>query len=108
MFHIETPLKDKTRTWYNGIPISQPTVEELPYACNSFYNILFQNMDIETIIKTFTHLLFEEKIIVAMENEENLLPVCMALHSLIYPFEYCTFAPFLINDGEDDDINSLQ
>lgn len=36
------------------------------------------------------------------------MPVCMALHSLIYPFEYCTFAPFLINDGEEEDINSLQ
>lgn len=65
-------------------------------------------MNIETIIKAFTHLLFEEKIIIVMENEENLLPVCSALHSLIYPFEYCTFAPFLINDGEEDDINSLQ
>ena len=65
-------------------------------------------MDIDTVIKSFTHLLFEEKIIVAMENEEDLLPVCSALHSLIYPFEYCTFAPFLINDGEEEDINSLQ
>ena len=107
VFQIDTPLKDKTKTYYNGIPICQPTVEELPYVCDSFYNILFDRMEIDTIIKSFTNLLFEEKIIVAMDQEADLLPVCMALHSLIYPFEYCTFAPFLINDGEEEDINSL-
>ena len=108
VFHINTPREDKTVINYNSIMISLPKLEELPYACQSFFNILFQNMDIETIIKTFTHLLFEEKIIVVMENVEDLLPVCSALHSLIYPFEYCTFAPYLINDGEEEDINSLQ
>lgn len=67
VFQIDTPLKDNSKTYYNGIQISQPTVEELPYVCNSFYNILFDSMDIDTIIKSFTNLLFEEKIIVAMD-----------------------------------------
>ena len=58
-------------------------------------------MEVDTIIRVFTELLFEEKILIVMDNTEDLLPICMALHSLIYPLQYCTVVPYLVYDGKE-------
>ena len=108
MFHIETPPRDRTRTWYNGIPIQQPSVNDLPFVSTSFYSILLKNMEIDTIIRCFTELLFEQKMLIVMDNTEDLLPVCTALHSLIYPFEYTTVVPHLVSDGREASSSNLQ
>ena len=107
VFQIETPPKDKTKTWYYGIPISQPAPDDLPYVSTSFFSILLKHMEVDIIIRCFTELLFEEKILIVMENTEDLLPVCMALRSLIYPLKYCTVVPFLANDSKEIAISNL-
>ena len=65
-------------------------------------------MEVDIIIRCFTELLFEEKILIVMENTEDLLPVCMALHSLIYPLKYCIVVPFLASDNKETAISNLQ
>ena len=107
VFQIETPPKDKTKTWYYGIPISQPAPDDLPYVSTSFFSILLKHMEVDIIIRCFTELLFEEKILIVMENTEDLLPVCMALHSLIYPLKYCTVVPYLASDSKETAISNL-
>ena len=107
MFHIETPPRDRTRTWYNGIPIQQPSVNDLPFVSTSFYSILLKNMEVDTIIRCFTELLFEQKMLIVMDSTEDLLPVCTALHSLIYPFEYTTVVPHLVGDGREASTSNL-
>ena len=101
VFQIDTPPRDRTRTWYCGMPISLPAPDDLPYVCTSFFSILLKNMEVDTIIRVFTELLFEEKILIVMDNTEDLLPICMALHSLIYPLQYCTVVPYLVYDGKE-------
>lgn len=64
-------------------------------------------MEPEHIVRVFTALLFEERVLLIMEDEKELLPVSNALQSLIYPFELTIFIPYLANDGEEDDVNSI-
>jgi|LakMenEpi03Oct11_1017367.scaffolds.fasta_scaffold02094_2 hypothetical protein len=42
-----------------------------------------------------------------MDKKEDLLPVSNALRNLIYPFELTIYIPYLANDGEEEDVNSL-
>lgn len=93
---------------FKNIRIAQPSVDDLPYANDSHFDLLLSLMDPEDIVRIFTSLLFEERVLLVMEEEELLLPITTALHSLIYPFELTIFIPYLANDGEDDEVNSIQ
>jgi len=62
----------------------------------------------DTIIKVFTHLLCEEKIILVANNDSDIIPLWLALHSLVYPFKYANGTPYLRDDkAEDDDENEM-
>jgi hypothetical protein len=52
-------------------------------------------------------MLFEQKTLLIAPNADQLVPIATALHSLIYPFQMCLFIPYVRNDNEEDDINSL-
>ena len=55
------------------------------------------------IIRIFTHLLCEEKIILVAADENELIPLWLALHSLVYPFKYANGTPYTRDDKADDD-----
>jgi len=69
--------------------------------------MLLELVSIDDIITIFTHMLFESKTLLIAEEIEQLVPISFALHSLIYPFKMCLFVPCLLNDGENDELNSL-
>lgn len=83
---IETPVYKPVN--YRGIKITNTTTNfNMPYISDSFFNTLFEEVkDVNTIITIFTHLLCEEKIILIARDHKTLIPVWLALHSLIYPF----------------------
>ena len=87
---------------------SSTTNYNLPYISDSFFNLLLQRVNTDTIIKIFTHLLCEEKIILVADNEKELIPLWLALHSLVYPFSYAHGTPYTRDDkAEDDDENEM-
>jgi len=75
--------------------MSQPAILELPYANNSFFQLLLDKLKPDDIITIFTVMMLEKKILLIAPKEEQLLPLSFALHSLIYPFKYCIFVPQL-------------
>ena len=70
---------------------------------DSFFNVLFRNTSVSTIISIFTHLLCEEKTILVAADQTTLIPVWQALHSLVYPFRYASGTPYTRDDGADED-----
>lgn len=107
VWKIPCPMADNNDVIFDGIRISLPAVHELPYVNDSHFDLLLQKMEPEHIVRVFTALLFEERVLLIMEDEKELLPVSNALQSLIYPFELTIFIPYLANDGEEDDVNSI-
>lgn len=69
--------------------------------------MLFDRVPIDTIISIFTHLLCLEKLIIVAETQKELVPIWMALHSLIYPFKYELGVPYQKDDLQEDDSNDL-
>ena len=74
---------------------------------DSFFNILFKQVNTDAIITIFTHILCEEKIILVAKDQKTLIPVWLALHSLIYPFRYANGTPYTRDDGAEDDDNEM-
>ena len=108
VFEIPTPLKDKKAVIYDGVFIYNVDTLELPYVADDFFRILFDKVEVNDIIKIFTHMLCQTPIILAAENLEELVPIHQALYSLIYPFVYSISAPCVHNnDAPDDDDNEL-
>jgi hypothetical protein len=59
---VETPVTDALN--YRGIKIQRSSTRfSLPYISDSFFTLVFNKLDVNTIITVFTHLLCEEKII---------------------------------------------
>ena len=93
---------------YRDVKIErQSTRYSLPYISDSFFNILFQNVAVNDIIKIFTHLLCEERIILVVPDQNKLISIWMALNSLIYPFRYANGTPYTKDDGGDEDDNEM-
>lgn len=69
---------------------------------------MLQNINLEDIVTIFTHMLFNECVILIAPKVEMLVPIGQALHSLISPFKLPHMIPYLQNDGEDIYYNSLQ
>ena len=86
-------VKYKLRDGY--LEMSQPGIQELPYANHSFFEVLLQKIKPDEIITIFTVMLLEKKVLLIAPKEEQLLPLTFALHSLIYPFKYCNIVPYL-------------
>lgn len=59
------------------------------------------------IIEIFTHLLFEENVLIVAEDVENLLPVMFAIKSFLYPLRLGVFVPHLHDDGNEGYSNNL-
>ena len=74
---------------------------------DSFFNILFNRVSVNTVIAIFTHLLCEEKTILVAQDQKTLIPIWLALHSLVYPFRYANGTPYTRDDGQDDDDNEM-
>ena len=110
VFKVDVPIR-KAVKYRNNIIKSHMTSTNLPYASGYFYNKLFNNKNeavtTETIIKIFTHLLCEEKIVLIADDTQELIPIWIALHSLIYPFRYANATPYTRDDGNDDDENEM-
>jgi len=84
-----------------------PDITDLPYANQSHFDKLLEMFDGNDIVRVFTSLLLEERVLLIMDNPEELLPVSYALQSLIYPFELTIFIPYLANDNDDIDVSAL-
>lgn len=56
------------------------------------------SINIEDLIFAFTHMLFERRVLLIVPKVEDQIPLFQALHSLIYPFEYCLTLPCLKHD----------
>ena len=71
VFKVDVPIR-KAVKYRNNIIKSHMTSTNLPYASGYFYNKLFNNKNeavtTETIIKIFTHLLCEEKIVLIADD----------------------------------------
>ena len=110
VFKVDVPIR-KAVKYRNSTIKSHMTSTNLPYTSDYFFNILFNNKNesvtTDTIIKIFTHLLCEEKIILVAESQQELIPIWIALHSLIYPFRYANATPYTRDDGNDDDENEM-
>ena len=48
-------------------------------------------------------MLCEERVILVAENQGELIPIWLALHSLIYPLKYGMGTPYTRDDHADDD-----
>ena len=94
---------------YRDIRVQSSTNSfNLPYISDSFFNRLLNKVPTATIIQIFTHLLCEEKIILIASDPQELIPIWLALHSLIYPFKYANGTPYTRDDkAEDDDENEM-
>jgi hypothetical protein len=90
-------------SYFEGLKMSLPDITELPYVNNSHFDKLLTVFEDEKdIVRVFTSLLFEERVLLIMDSAEDLLPVSYALQSLIYPFELTIFIPYLANDCPDN------
>jgi hypothetical protein len=72
-----------------------PPPEELPYENPSFFRVLFQKLSFPQIVEIFTHLLFEENVLLVSQSTSDLLPLIFALKSFIYPLRLGIFVPHL-------------
>ena len=103
VFEIAAPPKDKRVQVYEGIRMQNVDTQELPYVSDEFFQILFANLSVNTIISIFPHMLCQTSIIIAVKDMETLVPIHQALNSLIYPFVYPISAPCVHNDDQSDD-----
>lgn len=104
VFEIACPSKgDKIGATFEGNRFCLPDITELPYVNNTHFDMLLRKIDSEKdIVRIFTSLLLEERVLLIMDKAEELLPMAYALQSLIYPFELAILVPYLANDtGED-------
>lgn len=108
VFEIPCPSAGKLgSTRFDRWRLTLPEITDLPYVNLSHFDKLLQCMEPIDIVRTFTSLLLEERVLLIMDNKEDLLPVSYALQSLIYPFELTIFIPYLANDGYDDDVSNF-
>ena len=68
VFEIPTPLKDTKAVIYDGVFIYNVDTLELPYVADDFFRILFDKVEVNSIINIFTHMLCQTPIILAAEN----------------------------------------
>lgn len=65
VFKIPAPIRNKQTIFYplcNNRPpleISLPSIEDLPFANQSHFELMLQFLSIEDIVNIFTHMLFE-------------------------------------------------
>lgn len=106
VFEVPNPRPGLSANFEN-IKMTLPAISELPFTNTSHYDKLLNVMQVEDIVRIFTSLLFEERVLLIMDKKEDLLPVSYALQSLIYPFELCIFIPYLANDSANEDDTNL-
>jgi hypothetical protein len=90
------------------LEIELPGIQNMHYANVSHFRTLLEHINVEDIVTIFTHMLFNECVILISPKVEWLVPISQALHSLISPFKLPHMIPYLQNDGEDIYYNSLQ
>jgi hypothetical protein len=84
-----------------------PRSDELPFENPSFFKKLFAKISVPQIVEIFTHLMFEENVLVVAEDVTDLLPVMFAIKSLLFPLKVNTVVPHLHDDGEEGENGSL-
>jgi hypothetical protein len=106
VFEIQCPSKgDKIGAVFEGNRFCLPNITELPYVNNTHFDLLLRKIDSEKdIVRIFTSLLLEERVLLIMDKAEELLPIAYALQSLIYPFELAILVPYLANDTSEEQI----
>jgi hypothetical protein len=52
---------------FEGIRMSLPQLTELPYVNNSHFDKLLEQMEEKDIVRVFTSLLFEERVLLIMD-----------------------------------------
>ena len=57
VFEIPTPLKDKQAVMYDDIFMINVDTMELPYVPDEFFRVLFENVEVNSVINIFTHML---------------------------------------------------
>lgn len=108
VFEIPCPSAGKLgSTRFDKLKLTLPEITDLPYVNVTHFERLLYWMEPNDIVRTFTSLLLEERVLLIMDNKEDLLPVSYALQSLIYPFELTILIPYLANDGYDDDVSNF-
>lgn len=90
-----------------NLEIALPYIEELPFVNQSHFEMLLESIHPDDIVTIFTHMLFEQKTLLIAPKVDQLVPISFALHSLIYPFNFCIYVPCILNDGEDLNKNAL-
>lgn len=112
VFEIPCPHKgDKNGAVFEGNRMCLPDITELPYVNSSHFDKLLKGFDSEKdLVRVFTSLLLEERVLLIMDKAEDLLPMAYALQSLIYPFELAILVPYLANDVDESqiDVSNLQ
>ena len=83
-----------------------PQLEDLPYENPSFYRKLFKKLYVPEVVEIFTHLLFEESVLILAEDIEDLIPVIFAIKSFLYPLKIAQYN-IVPNDGIEGYDNSL-
>jgi len=85
----------------------QPQIEDLPYENPSFFRKLFSKIKtIPEIVEIFTHILFEENVLIIAENVEDLLPVIFAIKSFLFPLKIAQYN-ILHNDKQPEYNNNI-
>jgi hypothetical protein len=102
--------KDKDKNKATKLVMVQPQIEDLPYENPSFFRKLFKKIgtrNIAEIVEIFTHILFEENVLIISDEVEDLLPVIFAIKSFLFPLKIAYFN-VLHNDGVPGYNNKLQ
>lgn len=80
VFEIPYPSAGKLgSTRFDKWKLTLPEITDLPYVNVTHFGRLLKWMDANDIVRTFTSLLLEERVLLIMDNKEDLLPVSYAL-----------------------------
>jgi hypothetical protein len=101
-FCAETPVPPRGMTSVHitvaDIPLhfQRPPPNNLPMIDTNCFLLLFRSLNIKNIIKTWSLLMCEQKIVLCSASISILTPVALALVSLLFPFSWCgIFIPVL-------------
>jgi hypothetical protein len=101
----KTKTNDKTRP--TKLVMIQPKIEDLPYENPTFFRKLFRKINkrnIPEIVEIFTHILFEENVLIISDEAEDLLPVIFAIKSFLFPLKISYYS--VLHDDEHEGYNN--
>lgn len=83
-----------------GKTFNVPSFRQMPYVDDDCFHLLASCISMESLVSVFSAMLTEQRVLLLTDYPEKLTPVCEALTSLLFPFEWNhIYVPLLSADA---------